>query len=154
MQTKRQEFKRNKTNIHQKLKKEQEKSEFSKWHQKDREREREDNYSNHDNYISKCRFFDNRKSSKLVFSKYHLRTVNLQKKISSKVHQTERILKRNIIKSNTLWMDLLEALQAILEHLNGDPEFFTLVFVRVSQKNTMSSMGENLSFGCTGLLKT
>jgi hypothetical protein len=51
-------------------------------------------------------------------------------------------------------MDLLEALQAILEHLNGDPEFFTLVFVRVSQKNTMSSMGENLSFGCTGLLKT
>ncbi len=44
MQTKRQEFKRNKTNIHQKLKKEQEKSEFSKWHQKDREREREDNY--------------------------------------------------------------------------------------------------------------
>jgi hypothetical protein len=72
MQTKRQEFKRNKTNEHQNLKKEQEKSEFSKRHQKDREREREDNYSKHDNYILKCRFFGNRKSSKLVFSKYHL----------------------------------------------------------------------------------
>ncbi len=44
MQKKRQELKRKKTNMHQKLKKEKVKSEFSKWHQKDREREREDNY--------------------------------------------------------------------------------------------------------------